>query len=63
MENAKALGAKVFGITAIEHHDVEVGPLGRPADMSPPEGWTANDFDDSKWGLPTESTNGNCFEK
>jgi len=47
MENAKALGAKVFGITAIEHHDVEVGPLGRPADMSPPEGWTANDFDDS----------------
>ena len=60
-ENAEVLGAKVFGIKATESHDVHVGALGRPKDMSPPEGWTGNDFDDSEWGRPTKSTNNNCF--
>jgi len=36
--------------------------MGRPGDMSPPEGWTNNNFDDSEWGLPTKSTNNNCFD-
>jgi hypothetical protein len=62
MENAEALGAKVFGIEPTESHDVHVGPMGRPMKMSPPAGWTANDFDDSEWSLPTKSTNGNCFQ-
>jgi len=61
MENAEALGAKVFGIKGPESHDIEVGPMGRPSNMSPPEGWTSNDFDDREWSLPTKSTNGNHF--
>lgn len=63
MENAEALGAKVFGIPPTESNDVHVGPMGRPARMQPPKGWTENDFDDSEWTRPTKSTNGNCFAK
>lgn len=52
---------KAFGTGGISgggpHHDEHVGSMGRPRQWDPPEGWTADAFDDSGWKAPTSETN------
>lgn len=44
---------KSFGIAGPDDHH---GPMNRPADKAPPEGWTTNEYDDSEWGIPVKAS-------